>query len=92
MTSVVETTDKAIYYISTETSPLRRNLYSIDYKGRHKKRLTEGEGTYSIAPSRGMKYYISTFSTATEPNTVTLHKGDGTLLRTLATSDELPSA
>lgn len=89
VTSVVETTDKAIYYISTETSPLRRNLYSIDYKGRHKKRLTEGEGTYSIAPSRGMKYYISTFSTATEPNTVTLHKGDGTLLRTLATSDEL---
>ena len=36
-----------------------------------------------------MKYYISTFSTATEPNTVTLHKCDGTLLRTLATSDEL---
>lgn len=55
VTSVVETTDKAIYYISTETSPLRRNLYSIDYKGRHKKRLTEGDGTYSIAPSRGMK-------------------------------------
>lgn len=89
VTEVVETTDKAIYYMSTETSPLRRNLYSIDYKGRRKQRLTEGDGTYSIAPSKGMKYYISTFSTATKPNTVTLHKGDGTLLRTLAESSEL---
>ena len=89
VTEVVETTDKAIYYMSTETSPLRRNLYSIDYKGRRKQRLTEGDGTYSIAPSKGMKYYISTFSTATKPNTVTLHKGDGTLLRTLAKSSEL---
>ena len=58
VTEIVETTDKAIYYMSTETSPLRRNLYSIDYKGRRKTRLTEGDGTYSISPSRGMKYYI----------------------------------
>ena len=56
VTSIVETTDKHIYYMSTESSPLRRNLYSIDYKGKNKRRLTEREGTYSISPSKGMNY------------------------------------
>ena len=57
VTSVVEATDDRVYYISTETSPLRRNLYSVDYKGKKKQRLTEKDGTYSISPSKGMKYY-----------------------------------
>ena len=33
VTSIVETTPKNIYYISTERSPLCRDLYVIDYKG-----------------------------------------------------------
>ena len=57
-----------MWYLSTETSPLRRNLYSVRLDGKDKRRLTQGEGYYSIAPSRGMKYCISTFSNASTPN------------------------
>ena len=89
VTSIVETTDKHIYYISTESSPLRRNLYVIDFKGKNKRRLTEREGTYSIAPSKGMKYYISTFSSAAEPRTVELRNAKGELIRTLVDNSEL---
>ena len=89
VTSIVETTDKHIYYMSTESSPLRRNLYVIDYKGKNKRRLTEREGTYSIAPSKGMKYYISTFSSAAEPRTVELRNAKGELIRTLVDNSEL---
>lgn len=89
VTSVVETTDKHIYYISTESSPLRRNLYAIDYKGKNKRRLTEREGTYSISPSSGMKYYISTFSSANEPRTVEIRNAKGDLVRTLVENNEL---
>ena len=89
VTSVVETTDKNIYYISTETSPIRRNLYSIDYKGKKKQRLTELDGTYSISPSKGMKYYISTFSSASQGRLVELRNGKGELIRTLVENTEL---
>ena len=86
---IVEVADDRIYYLSTERSPLRRDLYVVDLKGKHKRRLTDRDGTYSIAPSKGMKYYISTFSSATEGNTVELRRGDGRLIRTLAESTEL---
>ncbi len=89
VTDIAEVAGENIYYISTERSPLRRDLYVTDLKGKHKRRLTERDGTYSIAPSKGMKYYISTFSSATEPNTVELRSGDGRLIRTLAESREL---
>ena len=89
VTRIVETTDKNIYYLSTETSPLRRNLYSIDYKGRHKQRLTALDGTYSISPSKGMKYYISTFSSASTARLVELRNGKGELIRTLVRNEEL---
>ena len=65
-----------VYYLSTETSPLRRDLYTVRLDGRGKRRLTGGDGTYRIAPSRGFRYFISYFS-------VTLHRSDGRLVRTL---------
>ncbi len=89
VTGIVEATDKNIYYISTETSPIRRNLYSIDHKGKRKQRLTELDGTYSISPSKGMKYYISTFSSASSARLVELRNGKGELIRTLVENPEL---
>ena len=89
VTSIVETTPERIYYISTESSPLRRNLYSIDYKGKKKQRLTEKEGTYSISPSKGMKYYISNYTAADAAREVELRSGDGKLIRTLVENKEL---
>ena len=89
VTEVVSTTDKQIWYLSTEGSPLRRELYRIDLSGKNKKRLSTTEGTYSISPSAGCRYYISYFSNATTPNIVTLHKGNGKLIDTLEDNAKL---
>ena len=72
-----------VYYLSTETSPLRRDLYTVRLDGCGKRRLTGGDGTYRIAPSRGFRYFISYFSNVRTPNRVTLHRSDGRLVRTL---------
>lgn len=72
-----------VYYLSTETLPLRRDLYTVRLDGRGKRRLTGGDGTYRIAPSRGFRYFISYFSNVRTPNRVTLHRSDGRLVRTL---------
>lgn len=96
VTDVAGTDGKRVWYLSTETSPLRRNLYSVRLDGTQKRRLTTGEGFYTIAPSAGMKYYISTFSNAATPNRVEICDGEGNPVRLLADSkalrDELAAA
>ncbi len=89
VTEVVAATPKRVWFLSTETSPLRRNLYSVALNGKDKRRLTSDDGYYTIAPSSGMKYYISTYSSAATPNRVEICKGDGTVVRTLETNDAL---
>ena len=89
VTEVVGTDGKRVWYLSTETSPLRRNLYSIRLDGQDKQRLTQGEGYYSVVPSRGMKYFITTFSNAATPNVTEVCDATGQRIRTLADSRAL---
>lgn len=76
-----------LYYTSTETSPLRRDLFVVDFTKpnsfRSRKCLTNRDGTYSTAMSKGQKYYINTFSNSTTPTRVTLHTSNGSMIRVL---------
>ena len=89
VTDVVGSDGKRVWYLSTETSPLRRNLYSIRLDGSDKQRLTQGEGYYTVSPSKGMKYFITTFSNASTPNRTEVCDASGTPIRTLADSRAL---
>ncbi|MBR4052796.1 MAG: S9 family peptidase [Alistipes sp.] len=89
VTEIVGTDGKRVWYLSTEPSPLRRALYSIRLDGKDKQLLTPDEGYHTIAPSAGMKYYISTYSSATTPNRVEIATGEGERVRTLKESAEL---
>ena len=84
VTGIVGADDRAVYYTSTERSPLERNLYAVDYKGRHKRLLTPDKGFHTIAPSAGMRYYISTFSSADDPGRVEICDARGRTVRTVA--------
>ncbi len=86
VTSIAAADGRRVYYMSTEQSPLRRDLYSVSIDGRGKRRLTAGNGFHTIMPSRGMKYYVQTFSNSTTPNIVTVHRADGQAIDTLADS------
>ena len=89
VTEVAGATAKRVWYLSTETSPLRRNLYSIRLDGKDKRQLTRDGGFWTIAPSHGMKYAIATFSSAAEPNRVEIIDSEGRTVRTLAESRAL---
>ena len=89
VTEVVGCDGKRVWYLSTETSPLRRNLYSVRLDGKDKQRLTTGEGYYTAAPSAGMKYFITTFSNASTPNVTEVCDAAGKPVRTLADSRRL---
>ncbi|MDR0421361.1 MAG: S9 family peptidase, partial [Prevotellaceae bacterium] len=82
-------TQNVIYYISCESSPLQRELYSINLDGSNKKKLSAQNGTNSVVFGNGFKYYINFFSDTDTPILVTLHSNDGKLLRTLEDNSKL---
>ena len=66
-----------VYFTSSETSPLERQLYSIQLTGADKRQLSAGSGTHSIAMGPGGHFYLDTFSSVSSPPRTTLHSGEG---------------
>ena len=87
----VDEKNKMIYYISTETSPLERNLYVINMDGKGKKVLTPEKGSTSVNMSKDFKYYIANYSNAQTPLKVTLNEASGKLVKVLEDNSELKS-
>ena len=89
--SICSVDEKAglIYYLSHESSPINRELYCIDFKGKKKKKLSDRPGWYSASFSATSKYYISTFTDANTPPIYTLHTSNGKLLKTLQDNADL---
>lgn len=79
----VDESSKTLYYLSTELSPLERNLYSISLNGKKKELLTPAKGTHSVNISRDFKYYIDYYSTANTPLEVTLNTSKGKTIEIL---------
>ncbi len=84
-----------IWYTSTEQSPLRRDLYTVGFDGKGKKRLTDTpRGTHSAVFSSFVapRYYTDTYSDAQTPPSATLHEAPtGRLVRVLSTGAEPPA-
>ena len=63
-----------VYYQSVENGSINRGVYSIGANGKNKRYLAASEGTNSADFSADFTYFINTYSSATTPNTYTLHK------------------
>ena len=85
----VDEKEGRIYYLSHESSPLNKELYAIDFKGKKKNKLSDKPGWYSANFSANCKYYISTFTDANTPPVYTLHNNSGKLMKTLQDNAEL---
>jgi dipeptidyl-peptidase-4 len=62
----VDESQQKVYFISTETSPLDRELYSVKLNGKDRTRISRQSGTHEISMGPG-PYYLDTFSSSTEP-------------------------
>jgi len=62
-----------IYYQSTENGSINRGVYSVSSSGEDKKELAVAAGNNSADFSSAFTYFINTYSSATTPNTYTLH-------------------
>ncbi|MCF0160834.1 MAG: DPP IV N-terminal domain-containing protein, partial [Bacteroidaceae bacterium] len=78
------------YFASNEGSPLRKNVYKIDGKGR-KTRITPKDGTNTALFSANLKYFLNNWSDANTPNVYTLCDNTGKTLKTLVDNQKLNS-
>jgi dipeptidyl-peptidase-4 len=85
----VDEKNNRIYFISTEKSPLERNLYVVQMDGKNKRLLTPEKGTYSINMSKDFKYYIANFTDASTPLKVTLNEASGKVIKVLEDNEDL---
>jgi dipeptidyl-peptidase 4 len=75
--------NKTLYYVSAESSPMERDLFSIDMEGKNKKKLSTRKGQNSAQFSKGMKYYLNYHSDANTPPYISLHEANGKEIKVL---------
>ncbi|MFD1603631.1 S9 family peptidase [Flavobacterium artemisiae] len=68
---------KTIFYQSTENGSIVRDIYRIGLDGKNKLRLTQKTGTNTATFSPNFKYFINTFSSASQPTVYTLNEAKG---------------
>lgn len=72
-----------IYYRASETSPLEENIYTVDLKGKNKKRLTKGSGTHNAQFSSTFDYFVNNHSTINSPTSYVVRDNKGETIRVI---------
>jgi dipeptidyl-peptidase-4 len=72
-----------IYYQSSESSPLQRDVYVIGLNGKGKRKISTQTGTNTASFSTTFNYYILAHSSAKSPSYVSLHTNKGAVIRVL---------
>ncbi|HET6244298.1 MAG: S9 family peptidase [Bacteroidetes bacterium] len=78
-----------VYFQSAETSPMERNVYSINVDGKGKSKLSINKGWNDASFSKGFKNFINEYSSANTPEYISLHAANGKELRKLKDNEEL---
>jgi dipeptidyl-peptidase-4 len=79
---------KAVYYQSAESSPMQRDIYSVDAKGK-KTRLSNGKGTHNAYFNTTMTCFADNASSLENPGTVSLYDFAGNRIRTIQNNDDI---
>jgi dipeptidyl-peptidase-4 len=64
---------KTVFYQSTESGSINRDVYKISLDGKNKVKLSQQVGTNAATFSPDFKYFINSLSTSTQPTIYTLN-------------------
>ena len=81
---------QVVYYQSAQVSPLQRDIYSVDLKGKMN-RLTNGKGTHNGYFNSAMTCFVDNASSLEVPNVFTLRSNSGSTIRMIENNATLAS-
>jgi dipeptidyl-peptidase 4 len=79
-TAEADEKDGAIYFTSTEKSPVERQFYRVSISGGEPVPLTRDHGTHNIRLAPDRQHFLDTYSTAMTPPRQDLYKSDGSVV------------
>ncbi|HUR30050.1 MAG TPA: S9 family peptidase, partial [Saprospiraceae bacterium] len=85
----VDEKNKTIYYQAAARSPLEREVYSIDLKGKNQKTIADKKGFNNADFSTTFDLYVWTYSNANTAPTYSIHNRKGDLVRMLENNEGL---
>ena len=74
---------KYVYYLSSEISPVEKQLFRVEVKSGKKSRLTTEEGWHNITMSGDCAYFVDNYSSIKVPRNVDLTTNTGKVVRRL---------
>ena len=74
---------KYVYYLSSEISPVEKQLFRVEVKSGKKSRLTTEEGWHNITMSGDCAYFVDNYSSIKVPRNVDLTTNAGKVVRRL---------
>ncbi|MEI6554045.1 MAG: S9 family peptidase [Paludibacter sp.] len=77
-----------LYYQSAEVSPLQRDIYSVDIKGK-KTRITDVKGTHKATFNSTFTLFNDNASCMSTPNVFSLRTSNGAIIRTIENNAKL---
>lgn len=80
---------QTLYYVSTQVSPLQRQLYSVRFDGSAPHRITTTEGYHHINMSPNAQYFIGRYSSVHQPTQVEMWATSGQKLRTMENNSDV---
>lgn len=75
-----------LYFQAAKTSPLNRDIYTININGDNLTQISTNIGTNNAEFSSTLKYYINKYSNANTPTCVTLNDCNGNIIREIETN------
>jgi len=86
----IDESNQKVYFVSTEASPLDRELYSVKLNGKDRTRITRESVTHEISMGPTAEYYLATFSSLREPPHTSLRSASGDEWPTFRASKHVP--
>ena len=81
---------QVVYYQSAEVSPLQRDVYAVDLKGK-KTRISDGKGTHNGSFNSTFTNFVDNASSLEVPNVFTLRTNTGSSIRMIENNAKLAS-
>lgn len=75
--SGIDEDNQTIYYSSAEEGAIYKGIYKIKLSGKGKKRISSATGVNNSDFSKGMKYFVKTYSNANTPPVFSLCNNNG---------------
>ena len=79
----IDEAGKRVLFTASKRGPMAQEIYAVGLNGKGLVQLSPAGGSSDAEWSKGFRYFINTRTTANEPAMITLHDGQGKLVKIL---------